>query len=157
MAVVELVPATLEHAASIAARLRQSDRDELAASGFGDVAATVANGVITSPRSWVLCVDGVPEAIAGVSPVSLLGSLGSPWMVATDVMEAHQRAFLRVSRPVVKEMTRLYGVLVNYVDDRNTVSIRWLKWCGFEMGEPVAYGPFGMPFRRFMMKGESNV
>ena len=45
-----------------------------------------------------------------------------------------------------------YTWLVNWVDDRNTCAIRWLKWMGFTIHEPEPYGVANLPFRRFDMK-----
>jgi hypothetical protein len=44
-----------------------------------------------------------------------------------------------------------YPVLRNYVDQRNTVSIRWLRWLGFRMGEPAVMGAARVPFVPFEM------
>ena len=42
-------------------------------------------------------------------------------------------------------------VVAIFGDVRNTVAIRWLEWLGFTFGEPVGYGPLGMPFKPFCM------
>jgi len=42
----------------------------------------------------------------------------------------------------------------NYVDVRNTVAIHWLKWMGFKMEEPQAWGVQGLDFHKFTMRAE---
>lgn len=64
--------------------------------------------------------------------------------------------FAKHSRAYVEEMNRAYNYLENYVDVRNIVSIRWLKWCGFQMEEPEIHGVAQIPFIRFH-RGERNV
>lgn len=85
----------------------------------------------------------------GVAPASLVGGLGVPWMIGTDAIERYQFTFLRHCRPCVDQMRLLYDTLVNWVDDRNVVAQRWLRWLGFHVEQPEPYGPDGIPFRRF--------
>ncbi len=50
-------------------------------------------------------------------------------------------------------MLDLFPHLQNYVDARNEISIRWLKWLGFRFDpKPVPYGIWGLPFLRFQME-----
>ncbi|MNF12754.1 hypothetical protein D3C80_2143590 [compost metagenome] len=65
-------------------------------------------------------------------------------------MEENFRAFLRISSGWPNQLLQRYSVLRNFVDARNTVSIRWLEWLGFRLLEPVDIG--GHQFRLFEME-----
>lgn len=86
---------------------------------------------------WALTglIDGEPVCMFGVAPVSILNGEGAPWMLGTEQLEQAQVAFLRACRGVVADMERTYPRLMNVVDARNTVAIRWLRWLGFRFDE----------------------
>ena len=89
----------------------------------------------------------------GVAPRDILGGVGSPWLLGTGDVERHAITFLRLNRQYVLRMLDIFPHLVNFVDARHTVAIRWLKWLGFKFAPgPVPYGMRGMPFYRFEMK-----
>ncbi|WP_455153310.1 hypothetical protein [Bradyrhizobium cenepequi] len=48
------------------------------------------------------------------------------------------------------QLLERYPILRNFVDDRNTVSIRWLRWLGFKLHDPVVIG--GHVFRIFELR-----
>ncbi len=133
----------------IANAAREADRVELWAASQSTPFDALAYGVEHSTSAWTGFIDDDPVCMFGVVPVSLLGGVGVPWMIGTDAVVRHQFAFLRGSRPCVERMRSLYDSLVNYVDDRNLVAQRWLRWLGFEIGHAEPYGPYGVLFRRF--------
>lgn len=148
-------PAQVGHVALVAPRVRQADRDELWASSHETPFDALATGVQISTSAWTGFVGDEPVCMFGVAPASLLGAVGVPWMIGTDAVERHQMAFLRRCRPCVDRMRSLYDVLVNYVDDRNVVAQRWLRWLGFHVGPAAPHGVEGLPFRRFMWRRDS--
>ena len=148
---VDVVPATLDHVAAMAPRMRQADRDEVWASAMLTPEQALSMSVRTSMRSWAGIIDGEVVCIFGVGAPSMLSDVGIPWMLGTDSLERYQRTFLRRCRRYVAEMLDGYRVLVNFVDERNTVSQRWLAWLGFTLQDPEPHGPLGLPFRRFYM------
>jgi len=87
----------------------------------------------------------------GVTPMTIVGGGGIPWMISTDAIRKHARIFLPRSKQWVDEQLEEYGYLTNYVDERNTVAKRWLKWLGFTLAEPVPYGLRKLPFHKFEM------
>lgn len=152
MAAVEVVPAAHEHIALLSPVVRAADVAELQAAAHVTPEECMALGLRISTRAWTGFVDGQPCCMWGVSPVSVVGGIGAPWMVTTTHLERHEMAFLRRCRRYLVEMVRQYRHLVNYVDARNEAAIRWLTWLGFTMHDPAPYGPDGVAFRRFEMK-----
>lgn len=151
----QLVPATREHAQAIAANARDADRDELWASSRSEPLDAMLRGLEGTPRAWVGMYDGEPACMFGAWPFSALGGIAAAWMIGSRVLEGHgaQRALLRVSKPVVAYMRDQYPeLLYNFVDERNTSAIRWLRWLGFEFAEAIPYGVDGLPFLPFYMK-----
>lgn len=97
------------------------------------------------------------EAIVAIFGIISSGSTGLPWMLTTDVIETVWLPFARESRRIVRAMSKSYSLLTNHVDARNTVSIEWLKWCGFTMEDAKPYGIFGLPYHRFEMRRDDDV
>jgi hypothetical protein len=141
--------------AELVANLRAGDRAELEASNPGDPHDAVRHALAVSPHRWAMEVDGQLALLGGVSPVSLVGGIGSPWLLGTTVLERRGGVLTRVCLGYRDLALGLYPVLVNYVDARNATSIRWLKRLGFSIAdEPVPYGPKGLPFYRFELRSD---
>lgn len=149
-----VIEATLEHVERMAPNMRQADVEEIEASSGLDPYSALRRGFSCSSHAWTGTVDGEPACMFGVVPVSMMGSVGVPWMLGTDLVEQHATAFLRRNKPYVKQMSAAYNHLINYVDDRNVKAIQWLEWLGFTMSEPQQFGYKRMPFRRFEMRTE---
>lgn len=146
-----VVPARAIHIRRIARLMRAADQDEVRALGrtpFGAMALSLRK----SKRAWTIIADGRPIAMFGVGDVNILAGVGSPWMLGTDDLPRHATIFLRNCAYWVGQLLEGYTVLRNCVDDRNTLSIRWLKWLGFTIGEPVAFK--GQLFRMFEMRAD---
>lgn len=148
-----LVDPSDEGVAHIAQHLRQADRDEVfAASGTHDFLAVLQACVSVSEDTLMgVTPQGEPIGLFGVVTVSLLSNKGSPWMLCTDGAQLHQRALVRGGRAYSVAMLEQYAHLQNHVDARNHRAVAWLQRCGYAIGEPVPYGPLGMPFHPFSM------
>ncbi|TNV22124.1 hypothetical protein FH968_04415 [Buttiauxella sp. B2] len=144
--------ATTEHVQAILPSVRQADIDEFIAAS-GQTPEEVLNLALrVSTRAWAGIADGNVVNIFGVAPASLLGGKGIPWMVGSDHIDLHKRAFLKGSRLALVGMLELYPHLENYVDQRNHLAKAWLHWLGFKLEDPAPYGVQGLPFHRFHME-----
>ena len=143
----EVVPATHEHIAPLAARMRQSDVDEL----WAAAAILPADAIRMSMDHAEMCntwlIDGTPAAIGGISRQD--EHAGIIWFLCTDMVDTHQRAFLVQSRFHFVKKRQGYDLLFNYVDARNERAIRWLLWLRFSFEGPYPHGVFRKPFYRF--------
>jgi hypothetical protein len=54
--------------------------------------------------------------------------------------------FLRQCRDLVNFLTNKHKILFNYVDCRNELHIKWLRWCGFKFLRKTNYGVLNQPF-----------
>jgi hypothetical protein len=129
--------------------LRQADIDEVWAMSHLKPMQATQMSYEASAKCWVALWDGIPTVIFGVARTSYLPSIGSPWMLATDRISEMGTTFVRGSIKYVNFMQEGHELLRNYVDVRNKVSIKWLKWLGFNLLDPKPYGPDGCLFHEF--------
>jgi hypothetical protein len=134
----------------VAANMRHADRQEAEAMAAMGPLQALTKAVALSHESCVARVGGEPICIFGLGVGSLLGGMARPWLLGTSEVEMYGVTFLRSNRPVVKGWASRFD-LENYVDARHTMSIRWLRWLGFEVDHPAPFGPFGFEFHRFSM------
>lgn len=97
-------------------------------------------------------VNGQLVCIFGIARKSMLSSEGVPWLVGTDLVERYGILVAKRSHSTVRLWRRKYSNMRNFIYVKNVVSIRWLKWLGFTVHEPVPYGVKGLPFHPFDMR-----
>jgi hypothetical protein len=105
---------------------------------------------ITTP-GWCLVafIDDQPLAIGGLAD-SHNADIGVPWMLCTNLIYSHRRAFLQMTQDVCARMRSEKPILSNYVAAANRDSIRWLKWLGFTVQpDAVAINATGVLFHHF--------
>lgn len=149
---IQIVRARAAHIRTIAERMRQADRDEVWAASRETPVGALMYSLRKSSVAWTALVDGRPEVMWGVGDINILAGVGAPWLLGTDAVEKHSVAFLRRSADFRAQLLARYSVLRNFVDDRNTVSIRWLKWLGFKLSDPVEMN--GHWFRLFELRAD---
>lgn len=138
--------------ASITPYLRQVDVDEIKAmTGFSTKIA-VAFSIASSAPGYAVELFEKPVAIFGAGYVN--DNLGTPWLLATDIISQYPLHFYRISRDIFTEIKRKYKRLENYVDARNKLSLKWLKWLGFNIEPPLIMGYEGKPFHKIWYEGE---
>ena len=132
--------------------MRKHDIQEVNAATRMGIRNAVKTSVNLSSYSKTGLVNDELVCMWGVCPISLISGSGSPWMLGTDLINKKQRIFLRRSKPWLDDIRKDYRYLENFVDERNVMSIKWLKWLGFEMDEAEPYGIHGEPFHKFTME-----
>lgn len=147
---VQVRPATLEHAALLAPQLRAEDLAEAMAHGFTDALDALTKCVERSADAYALMFDEQVAALFGVGhPLEVVATgeeICCVWALTGRAVCEHPKAFIRASRPMLAFMLEHCGILWNYVDGRYTAALRWLRWLGFSVGEPVPFGPAGELF-----------
>lgn len=143
----------------LAPKIRQSDRNEVLAShGLSDMERILNNARSFSHEAYAWIIDGEPIAAFGVAPGSYLQSFGIPWMLGTEeICGSNAINFLRNSKIIINYWLSRWDYLENYVDARNEISLRYLKFLGFVIDEPIPFGVQKLPFHRFYMKGDYHV
>ena len=149
---VEIRDTTVHDVAVLSTRMRASDRREVAAYGHTDVMRAVTRSVANSVLCWSAVVDGELAAILGVAPLSVMGGIGSPWMLGTDVLTRNSRVLVRTTPEYIGRMLVAFPHLLNFVHAENTTSVRWLRRLGFTLHPAAPFGERGAPFHKFEMR-----
>lgn len=134
----------------ISENLRQSDIDEVTAMGGVSPSEALKVSVALSTHAYVVMdKDGNPVAAFGAAPHPLPG-VGIVWMLGTDGVRREAYSIAKQTRRYFEELQAAYFLLWNYIDARNTASMRWLKWGGFTLlKEHPNFGPEGRTFFTF--------
>ncbi len=127
--------------------MREEDAAEVKAAGNDTPLSALGSSYFMSHRCYTVTVDGSPEAMFGVAPVT--EDFGGVWLLGTSVV--FERApiwFLRQSKKWLDKLSEGFEYVGNCVDERNEKHCSWLEWLGFV---PVAFLPeFGFEQRPFI-------
>jgi hypothetical protein len=145
----EIVTARHEHIMTIAMSVRDEDRREMFDYLLLSPTEALERSYAVSRLAWTGLLDNEPVCMFGVAPSSPLSDTGLVWMIGTTALDKHAPAFLRRNKKMVATMLSAYPRLENYVAEYNVKSIAWLKWLGFEFGEPEPIGLFKKLFIKF--------
>ena len=147
----EIVNAKPEHIPYIAANIREADEQEIWDMSLMKPKEALEQSLKISCLCWTGLVNGTPVCMFGVAEASVLFKVGRPWLIGTNDIDKCATVFLRKNKRIVKTMLDCFDRLENYVEETNTRSIEWLKWLGFEFGDPVPMGIFKKNFIKFWM------
>ena len=106
------------------------------------------DSVAVSRICRTIVLGGAPAAIFGAADANAC-SPGVAWLLGTDKITEHPRAFWLASREGLGLLFTWYDQLFNYVDARNTASLRWLKRLGARIAPAVPFGIDARPFHYF--------
>ena len=152
---MRLVEASPVHIPYLAEHMRAADVEECAA--YGRRPATALSSALgASLWAMTAIVDDEPHAMMGVSSLSMMGSVGVPWMLGTDRVYDHARDLARYAPLILSEMHGTFDTLENYVSTGNARALRFLRHAGFEICEGVTMVG-GIPFVRFRKERPDSV
>lgn len=158
---VRIVPATVELARAMAPRMRGADAREVAASGGYAPLAALLDALEASELAAAALFDGEVACMWGVQPIRVSvveGRIGAAWLLTTDLVERHPRAFWRACKPQVRRLFEFYDVLLNAIDARHEQAVRWASRLGFPLEAAAPLGVEGRPFHVFRVrKGDLHV
>lgn len=151
MTTYEIIPATAEHVVELAETMSTECLGEVWASAHYDSWDALVNSIRYTDATWAGLADGRVLCIYGVGKATLLSAVGHPWLLSSFLAPQHTRGLARGSRLAFKHMINTCGVkhLVNHVDARYTVAVRWIEWMGFTVHPAEPFGEEGLPFHRF--------
>lgn len=142
---VELRLATPPDAEALARTMRKADALEVRRScGLEPLAVLQKSMEASGGTSGALLLNGELAAIYGIVVTQ---ELAIPWLLTSDVVERHKRAFFRTAKTVVDLWASEHPVLLQMVDDEYKGAQVFLERLGFRLHPAVPHGPFGAPFR----------
>lgn len=151
MAKLEVVPATAEYGRAVAASMRPADIAEVWAIAHHSPLQAVDLSLAAPGEQLAFLVDDMPLAVFGCSRTALDG-IGTPWLLGAVGVERFARQFIELGCAYVARWATEYDELINVVDARNTVSVRWLLRLGFAFHDPVLIGPDACLFLPFHLR-----
>jgi len=121
--------ATEDDAIALAKKLRQEDIDEVKANSNLSPEEALVIGIKNSELPIGIYYNDECVSIFGVVPVYKSALI---WLLASeDAFKYLKIPFLRNNKELVNFLNKKHTVLYNFVDARNKVHIKWLKWLGF--------------------------
>lgn len=141
--------ATVPDVHHVGNNLRLDDLNEVRAKGKDPLDALLY-GYLHGDRCYSLVADGEPIAIYGTARTGDQPKSASIWLLGTDGILKHRYEFLRISRDRVAEISKPYDLVWNFVDSRNELHIKWLRWLGFSfIRSTTQVSVDGTPFYEF--------
>lgn len=98
---LEVRLARIEDAAIIGANIRELDRLELEASTKLTPSEAVAESIALSVACWTAVLDEVPIASFGVTSISMIGGVGSPWLLGSSDCDRVTVPFVRLTLSLI--------------------------------------------------------
>ena len=132
-------------------RLRRSDVAELWAADHVTPKYALMESFDKSSHCFTI-ENGKPIAMFGVVPDERSQDVATAWLLASDVFKELNGRVARESKRIIDFLLTKYSLIENFVDERNKDSIKWLRFCGADMSEPMEYGPDKMLFRYFCIR-----
>lgn len=134
----------------VAAHLRQDNRQELTALyGGGRELDVLRSSMRYSDVVGCFYIDGVPAAIYGVRSPGVICSVKCVWLLMTSETLKHRLVVGRYTKRYLRAIVAAYGPMSNKVDAGNEEILRWLRWLGARISEPVRCGIYNLPHREF--------
>ena len=129
---IEERDASLQDIKDLANNLRKEDEREVRTLTQEDPVKSLIRGFVVSKMCKVVFLNKKLVLIYGVAKTSD-PEIGSPYMLATNELPKIGVRFVGNSKDRIDKMHEHYPVLFNYIDSRNKLHLKWLKWCGFEI------------------------
>lgn len=143
------------HIIHIAEKMRLDDQREVWAMAHMTPEEALRASIKSKGEKHTVLADGEPIAMFGVGLPSMMSGRGVPWLLAREGFEKYFKSIGRYSRRYIDYALDVYDSLENYIDIRNTTSIRWLRWLGFNFDQPEVFGPDKRLFMRFWKRRDN--
>jgi len=127
------IKTTQKHINELSENIRDADKEEvIAKTGKQDFKKVIVQGWLMADTCKTVLVDNKVAFVYGIVE-SDHKDIGSPFMLATPLVSKIKIPLIRNCRQRVYEMEQKYKMLFNYIDSRNDLHLRFIKWCGFEI------------------------
>ncbi len=133
--------------------LREADKNELRAATGKEPLVALEFALKHSNEFTDISYEDKTGEIINIFGLASAQGIGIPWMMASPSLTKlkYQRLLMAYSKRIIDEMLFMFPMLVNHVDSRNELHIRWLKFMGFEFNG-IEYTINRIPFKQFFME-----
>lgn len=141
-------PSVIEDIGAIAASMRPADQREVRLlSGQGPLDA-LTQSFVHSSVTRTLSYKDQPLIMYGTAEFQ--PGVGIVWGLGSEALDDHVVGFLRMSRPEVDILQGSYRTLFNYVHADNELHLKWVKFVGFTLFDPMTHesGETVIPIQR---------
>jgi hypothetical protein len=132
---VEIVPTEFLHIRGYCETMRDRERKTFEQLGW-DVEKRLTHEVAASLFCYTGLADGQTVLIYGARCDTIFADEAYVWMVGTKLMERYPLTIARHSRAAIgllrENFRRIHGLVLGEFE----CSIRWLRWCGFDVDPP---------------------
>lgn len=129
--------------------LRQSDIQEIWASHRLSPEEALKLSLKQAETCMTIEIEGKPIGMFGITSGDLLSDTATIWMLATNGLNRVRKSFIKECKKFINSQLENYTTLEGYVDARNKISMRWLRWCGAKIAEAIPLGVDKLPFHYF--------
>ncbi len=115
-----------------------------------DLSQVLIDAIGRAKEADVFFANGKIICLIGIGIPNVLSGEAFPWMIPhKQNLEEVKWQFLAASKRWVEAANERYPVLTNVVIATNTQALKWLKWVGFTIGDPIKYnGVWVRPYRK---------
>lgn len=133
----EVRKSTFEDVLYLKDRLRKSDVEELKLLKSTPY-QSLSNSYYFSEQCYTAFLNNKPAAMFGAGRIFKDSDkkIASIWLMSTDEILLHKTEFLRKTKSYIEKFKNDYDILINVIDIKNHITIKWLKWLGFKFGKP---------------------
>lgn len=131
--------------------LRKADIEELMASTGKAPLEALKYAILHSNEFTEICTEEKTGEIINIFGLASFNGIGIPWMLASPNLIKYQKLLMQYSKRIIEEMLFLFPMLINQVDSRNEIHIRWIKHIGFKFSG-IETTKNGVMFRQFYME-----
>mgnify|MGYP001281726700 FL=1 len=144
-------PASADDVYKLYPRIREVDVEEVKVTIGLDIKDGLMVSYLTSDEVFTMVAnDGDLVGMFGISKTAD-PLVAVPWMLCTERLPEFTKTFMKLSKQWVIEKNNKNSILMNYVDVRNTTSIKWLKHLGFVLIKRIEdFGVGKKPFYEFV-------
>lgn len=136
-----LVPATEAHALDLAANLSSGSMLECQQMGWNPGPHCVYV-LRTSAYVFAAVEDGRCFCMFGCYPDSLVADSGQVWLLTAATLPKERIRMAMATRHYLPYIRNRFTKIYGWVYEGNAVSIKWLKWLGYEISpETTPLGP----------------
>ncbi len=144
---------TLFDIVDLTLNLRKADRLEVETiTGSNDIYNKLKDSILKSNYAKSFLVDNKVAGIYGVSNSPYNNHIGYPYLLCTNELYKLKKTFIKNCIDRVNEMQSKFPVLFNYIDSRNILHLKWIKYCGFKIINDKYFN--NVKFYGFMKKRE---